>query len=297
MLAGLTNEQTSNFNYTLSADGTTGTLLGVGVLVNRNFRSNEFEYYVQDAFRPLPNLTLTMGLRHTILQTPYETNGAAGSADDRYAPMVSNAWSTGSGRRNSVQPEIYICALSGQARGAKPFYPMNIGTISHHALPSRLRLARLMAARGSINCWAAPERVRSVPAMACTTITMGRGLVTNYSKSGSFSLSSSITNPASVQTADTTPRFTGLHNLPNLVSLPASSSIGYPQTPSNDPSGTRGLRSRTVWTIISRRRTRMSLIFSFQRELPRGFTLEANYVGRLGRHLLQLRSIWLSLSI
>ena len=29
------------------------------------------------------------------------------------------------------------------------------------------------------------------------------------------------------------------------------------------------------------------MIFSIQRQVPGGFTLEANYVGRLGRHLLQ----------
>ena len=281
MLAGLTNEETAHFNYNLSADGTTGTLLGVGVPVNRNFRSNEFEYYVQDAFRPLPNLTLTAGLRHTILQTPYETNG------QQVQPTVDmHQWFLTRGQQaavgNSVQPEISF-APSGQARGAKPFYPMN-----WHNIAPRFAIAFAPAPDGGT--WlnkllggAGRSSIRAGYGMYYDHY--GQGLVTNYSKSGSFSLSSSITNPASVQTADTTPRFTGLHNLPNLVPS-APSSIGYPQTPSNDPNGTG---FAITYGLDDHLQTPYSHVFnlSFQRELPGGFTMEANYVGRLGRHLLQ----------
>ncbi|RSL14819.1 outer membrane receptor protein involved in Fe transport [Edaphobacter aggregans] len=281
MLAGLTNEETANFNYKLSADGTTGTLLGVGVPVDRSFRSNEFEYYVQDAFRPLPNLTLTAGLRHTILQTPYETNG------QQVQPTIDmHQWFLTRGQQaavgNSVQPDISF-APSGQARGAKPFYPMN-----WHNIAPRLAIAFAPAPEGGT--WlnkllggAGRSSIRVGYGMYYDHY--GQGLVTNYSKSGSFSLSSSITNPASVQTADTTPRFTGLHNLPNLVPS-APSSIGYPQTPSNDPSGTG---FAITYGLDDHLQTPYSHVFnlSFQRELPGGFTLEANYVGRLGRHLLQ----------
>ena len=281
MLAGLTNEETANFNYRLSADGTTGALLGVGTPVDRSFRSNEFEYYVQDAFRPLPNLTLTAGLRHTILQTPYETNG------QQVQPTIDmHQWFQTRGQQaalgNSVQPEISF-SPSGQARGAKPFYPMN-----WHNIAPRFAIAFAPAPEGGT--WmnkllggAGRSSIRAGYGMYYDHY--GQGLVTNYSKSGSFSLSSSITNPASIQTADTSPRFTGLHNLPNLVPS-APSSIAYPQTPSNDPSGTG---FAITYGLDDHLQTPYSHVFnlSFQRELPSGFTLEANYVGRLGRHLLQ----------
>ena len=281
MLAGLTNDETANFNYRLSADGTTGTLLGVGTPVDRSFRSNEFEYYVQDAFRPLPNLTLTAGLRHTILQTPYETNG------QQVQPTIDmHQWFLTRGQQaalgNSVQPEISF-APSGQARGKKPFYPMN-----WHNIAPRFAIAFAPAPEGGT--WlnkllggAGRSSIRAGYGMYYDHY--GQGLVTNYSKSGSFSLSSAITNPASTQTADTTPRFTGLHNLPGLVPS-APSSIGYPQTPSNDPQGTG---FAITYGLDDHLQTPYSHVFnlSFQRELPGGFTLEANYVGRLGRHLLQ----------
>lgn len=53
-LAGLTNDETDHFNYQLSADGTTGTILGLGTPVKRNFKTHEMEYYIQDSFKPLP---------------------------------------------------------------------------------------------------------------------------------------------------------------------------------------------------------------------------------------------------
>ena len=61
-------------NYVVTSP-TTGVLQPDGAFVDRTFKTNEFEYFLQDSWRVRPNLTLTFGLRHTILQTPYETKG------------------------------------------------------------------------------------------------------------------------------------------------------------------------------------------------------------------------------
>jgi len=68
-------EAESVFNYNLVNHGTSGELQPDGAFIDRHFKSNEFEYYVQDSWRAKPNLNITFGIRHTILQTPYETNG------------------------------------------------------------------------------------------------------------------------------------------------------------------------------------------------------------------------------
>ena len=52
-----------------------GQFVPAGDLVARHFKSNEGELYVQDAWRATPNLQLTFGLRYTLLQPPYETQG------------------------------------------------------------------------------------------------------------------------------------------------------------------------------------------------------------------------------
>ena len=74
-LAGLVDEETDTYNYHVSKDGKSGSIIAPGAAVGRQFKANEFEYYLQDAWRATPNLTFTFGLRHTILQTPYEING------------------------------------------------------------------------------------------------------------------------------------------------------------------------------------------------------------------------------
>jgi hypothetical protein len=73
-LVGTVPSLTNVYNYKITS-ATGGSLLADGAVIDRHFKANEFEWYAQDAWRVQPNLTITFGLRHTILQTPYETSG------------------------------------------------------------------------------------------------------------------------------------------------------------------------------------------------------------------------------
>ena len=112
-LAGLTDEESDHLNYTLSKDGTTGSILGVGVPVKRNFKTNEFEYYVQDSFKMMPNLTITAGLRHTILQTPYETNGQQVQTHHQHPRLVQHPRSPGSTRQQCSAGNLFRSLWAG----------------------------------------------------------------------------------------------------------------------------------------------------------------------------------------
>lgn len=278
-LAGLITEETDTFNYALSGDGTTGSLLPVGNSVDRSFRSNELEYYLQDSFKPTPNLTVTFGIRHTIMQTPYETNG------QQVQPTINiHDWFMNRGAQaalgNSVQPEIQF-APSGQARGGKPLYPMNWGNVAprfsfaYSPAPSEGWLHALLGGAGH-------SSIRAGAGIYYDHF--GPGLVANYARRGSFSLNTSLTNPASNLTPDTAPRFTGIHDLPGLVAANPSS-ITYPQTPPDDPYTTGFAITNGLDDHL---KTPYSEVFnlSLQRQM-KSFTLEVDYVGRLGRHLLQ----------
>ncbi len=70
LLTGLVPQTTGSYNYQVSKDGQTGTLLPQGTFLDRHFKANELEYYVQDAWHVFPKLTVTVGLRYTLLQTP-----------------------------------------------------------------------------------------------------------------------------------------------------------------------------------------------------------------------------------
>src|SRR5258708_14519653 len=70
---GLITHAVEFLNYGVS--GNNLTPLAAGSLTKRHYLSNEFEYYRQDSWTLRPNLTLTFGLRHSLLQVPYERNG------------------------------------------------------------------------------------------------------------------------------------------------------------------------------------------------------------------------------
>src|SRR6202789_4460790 len=73
-LIGTVPDVTDVYNYELTS-ATTGTLLSEGAPISRHFKANEYEGYIQDAWRAQPNLTITLGVRYTLLQTPWETHG------------------------------------------------------------------------------------------------------------------------------------------------------------------------------------------------------------------------------
>ena len=66
-LAGIISEVDKRYNFT-----TAGATLPDGAPNLRHFLNHEFEAYVQDSWRIRPNLTVTYGLRWTLLQPPYE---------------------------------------------------------------------------------------------------------------------------------------------------------------------------------------------------------------------------------
>ncbi len=51
------------------------TRLPVGAPLKRDYRWNEYEFYAQDTWKILSNLTLTYGVRYSYLQAPAETSG------------------------------------------------------------------------------------------------------------------------------------------------------------------------------------------------------------------------------
>ena len=104
-LAGLVTQVGSNYNLTKTL-----TALPEGAPVPRHFHDDEWEWYGQDSWHVKPNLTMTYGLRYTLLLAPYETNGQEvvptfslsnwfnqRAADqvhgETYDPLISFGWS------------------------------------------------------------------------------------------------------------------------------------------------------------------------------------------------------------
>ena len=168
---GLVSDINTSSNYSVSRDGMTGDLLPQGAMIDRDYKSNEFEYSLQDSWRIRPNLTITFGMRHTLLQTPYEVNG------QQVQPTIDwNNWfiqrGLGALKGESIQPLIAF-GPSGQARGLKPYWPMNPANIAprfaiaYSPTPAVVRCMLSLAGR---------TPVRSAPALVCTMTTTDRAL-------------------------------------------------------------------------------------------------------------------------
>ncbi len=266
-LVGTVPSATGAFNYKINSGGATGSLYNDGQFITRHFRDNEFEWYIQDAWRILPNLTITAGLRHSLLQTPYATDG------QQIAPTIdTDAWFR---QRNAAasQGVIYEPNLdfspNGPSYGKAGYWPWQ-----------KLNFAPRLAIAYS------PDPKTSIRAgFGLYFDHFGQGLVNAFSNYGSFGLTTSITNPAGSYTIGESPRFTGVHDLPNSSGCALSPSITYPYAPPSD----YDCGFAIAWGIDNKLKTPYSEVmdFSVQRELPSGFIFEAAYVGRLGRHLLE----------
>ena len=128
-LAGIISEVDSNYNLDENLNP-----LAEGAMIQRHFRSWESEWYAQDSWRARPNLTLTFGLRYSILEPPYEANGTQvqpltsahdwfmnrGNAADQGQTYFSQTGTDADG--NPVYDHNLQFALGGQANGKKPYW-------------------------------------------------------------------------------------------------------------------------------------------------------------------------------
>jgi hypothetical protein len=266
-LVGGVPDQTTVSNYNVAKGGATGALYPDGTFINRHFKANEFEWYVQDSWRARPNLTITFGIRHTILQTPYEENG------QQVAPTIdTDAWYK---QRNTA-------ALQGQVY--EPLLQFAPSGPANHAPGLWAKQKTNFAPRLAI-AYAPNEKTSIRSGFGLYFDHYGEGIVNTFDQFGSFGLNTSVESPAGTSSFENAPRFTGVHNVPSNGS-PQPNPITYPYTyPANSFAITWGADNKLKTPYAE------AMDFSIQRELRGGLTLELAYVGRLGRHLLQAQDL------
>jgi len=265
--------------YSTTNQDKNANLIPSGALVPRHFRNYEGEMYVQDKWNVTPNLTVTAGLRYSLLQPPYEANGNQVSPTVNMHQWFTNRWK-GMLSGNVVQPDLTF-DLSGPANGKKPYWAWD-----YHNFAPRLAIAYSPhGASGFMHKLFGDAGKSSIRAgYGLYFDHFGEGVVNTFDRQGSWGLTTTISNPAGVNTVDTSPRFQGLHILPPSPGVP--SPHGFPYTPSGDPN-TYGLA--IAWGIDDNLKTPYSHVvdFSITRDLGHNFVAEATYTGRFARHLLQ----------
>lgn len=276
-LAGIVSEVDKRYNFT-----TSGATLPDGAPNNRHFVNHEFETYVQDSWRAKPNLTITFGLRWTLLQPPYEKNGV------QVAPTFSlNNWfNQRSATMVAGQPfnDPITFGLAGNANG-KPSY----WGYDYKDFAPRFAIA---FSPGHKEGWlgrffGGPGKTSIRLGAGMYYDHFGQGVVNTFDRDGSFGLSTLLTNTGGVQTVDNAPRMPALPNNGGLNYLPPS--LVTPSPGASFPATFPLTNFAVQWGLDDKLKTPYSYAFnlSFERELGRNFTIETAYVGRFGRRLLQ----------
>lgn len=261
-----------------------------GALIKRHFRAHEFETYLQDAWRIKSNLTLTYGARYSLLQPPYEVNGNQVVPDSSLHDFFVNRMK---GMTNGVIDNTnFTMVLAGQANGRKPYWSWDYKNIA-----PRLSLAWSPGYKEGLlaSLFGGPGKSSLRIGAGVYYDHFGEGIVNTFDKNGSFGLTTTIADAPATVGVDDAPRYTGISNIPASIT-PAGPSGPFPVTP---PTADQLGGFAIYWGLDDKLKTPYPYAFdmSFSRELKGGFVLEAAYVGRLGRRLLQEKDLMQPLNL
>ncbi len=263
-ITGLITSSTIYYNNKYS----NGTLspLPPGQWVNHQYITNEFEYYGQDSWKLRPNLTLSLGLRHTLLQVPYERNGQEIAPTVNMGQWFDARWAASSQGRVLQPPFGFIQA--GRANGKPGLWGMDKADIA-----PRFALAYAVNPGTSVRA-----------GFGVYYDHFGQGIIDSFDQQGSFGLVTADRSPVG-QYVDTTPRYVDQTTVPTSI-VPTLHVTGpTPVTPGDNLS--------LAWGVDQSLTTPYSYVFngSVQHQFSRNALVEATYTGRLGRHLMQMRDI------
>ncbi len=264
---GIINFFDANYNYDLD-----GNPLPVGDPVSRTFGMEEWELYAQDTWRVKPGLTVTAGLRWSLMPPVREVNGLQVSISPTLDQYIARRLDLAAdGRPTREAGPVGFVRADAPAGG--PLWATHTKNFS-----PRLAVAFSPQARDGIlgKLFGGPGK---------TSIRVGAGLFYSIFGMGmmqmldrnAFGLTSKVTNQN--YRVATAPRFTSAVDFPSGGLPPPPP--GGPGTPS--PTGlawSQGVDSSVLPPYS------INPTFSLARELRGGFLLQAGYVGRLSRRLL-----------
>ena len=241
--------------------------LAPGQWVSHHYLTNEFEYYGQDSWKLRPNLTLTVGLRHTLLQVPYERNGQEVVPTVNMGQWLNNRWE-GASKGEVVQPTFGFIQ-GGRANNKPGFWSMD-----------KMDLAPRFAI-----AYQPKDAITVRAGFGVYYDHFGQGIVDSFDQSGEFGLVTGDQAPVGAADADTAPRYTSETTVPTSIIPSINVSGATPVIPGNDLA--------LAWGADQSLTSPYSYAFNFgiQTQLHKGLSMEETYTGRMGRHLLQMRDV------
>jgi hypothetical protein len=262
-----------------------GQLQTVGTPTDRAFATQEYEAYVQDSWRVRPNFTFNYGVRWSTSTPVYEKNGL------QVIPNVSLTDYFNQRRESAfngvpfTDPITFV--LGGKANNAAGYYKQDWNnfapSISFAWSPN---LGKILGKDGK-------AVIRS--GFRVTYDRIGSQLAVNFdlnNLAGFTSARNINANTFDVIDPDLGPLFNGLNPGVRTLPFPGASgpiptTLAFPLTvPSDEDQRIEVSLDQGITTPYN-----YSFNFSYGREIGKGLSFEASYVGRWARNLLASRDI------
>ena len=273
-LLGVVSQGTGNFHYDVA-----GNLFAQGQPVKRNFANQEYEWYIQDTWKLRRDLTLSIGLRHSLMPAVYEANGQQISS----TIPLNDFFNKRQGLADKGLSQAGVGSISyvlANGPGGSQLYPDQMKNFA-----PRFALAYSPSSDSGIRKFLFGEKGKS-------SFRVGWGMfydlfgqpLTGTGDASAFGLASSLTNPAGQLTSATAPRFTDFATVPTQL-VRAAPKGGFPVAQPNNFAITNSIDNaiRAPYTMNSN--------VSFSREFGKGWLVQASYVGRQSRRSLINRDL------
>ena len=287
-LLGMVSQMVGNYNYDRN-----GKTLDPGQAVNRDYGLNWYEMYAQDAWRIKSNLTLTFGVRWELLPPPWEVNGLQASPTVNLGNLFNQdvaSMKQGIGFE-AIQPISFV--LGGPANHGSGFYNFEKTDFAPRfsvAYTPRFDSSLLKSIFGS------GDKTVIRAGFAKVFDRPGMQLINTFDQNAPAGLAATVQNPCCIPVqdgAENVPRIQNINAIPttDLLGLydpflPSAPSGTFPQTPP-------AFGQAITWGVDQSLKTpyAYTIDFSVGRQLPKGFTFQAAYVGRVARRLLTQRDL------
>lgn len=269
-----------------------GTLLPSGTPAAREFRTEEYDFYFQDAWKLTPNLTITYGLRYGISTPVYEKNGFEVKTTVPLADFFE-ARKAAAERGESLNDPLTL-ELSGKANNASPLY-----NFDKNNFQPRIGVAWSPSFKNGFLAKVFGRNNESVfrGGFAVTNDYYGQQLAVTFDLGNTLGFSSSQDIAANTFNLTTrlAPLFTGFgQNVRNLPRIEDPGNITFPRTQPFNPNPALFGQDRRIETSLDSDLVapiNYSWNFTYERQLPKGLVLQTSYIGRIGRNLIASRDV------
>lgn len=277
-LLGLVTQGTARWNYTID-----GNVLPVGAPLARNFANEEYELYVQDTFRMTRNLTISYGVRWSLMPPIYEKNGVQVSTNQSLGEWFNKRGALMDAGR-SQEEAGRITFIRSDDPAARPIYPYHKKNFA-----PRLAVAYSPEAQGGLSKFlfggAGKTSIRAGWGMFYDLI--GQPLARTFDLTA-FGFATTLVNQSGQLTSATAPRFSGVYSLPATLLRPAPAG-GFPVQFPASGAGSFAITNSIDDTL--KPPYTMNMNFSIGREFGSGWFLQGAYVGRMSRRSLMNRDL------